>query len=174
MTFYDTSIVYNCILTQLNIYNLNTVVYKRKYKLDNYYNTYADITNRKVINLNNHFNLLTNQRCCLTNVRVIYYRKKIIKNLHFQVNLSNRNGINLLKYFRFYIYFFNIYYQNNLKYSFLPTSFKLHIDNPNLFFKSYSKQNQNIRFNFFLNKVMNKNDFIYLNNYFFTNFVNNK
>jgi len=167
MTFYDASIVYNCMLAQLNIYNLNKIVYKRRYKLSHRYNTYNDVTNRKVNNLYNYFGLLTNQRCCLTNVHVNYFRKKIIKSLCFNVTLNNRNGLNLLKYlYSFYIYFFSIYYQNNLKYSFLPTSFKLYIDNPHLFFKSYSKQNQNIRFIFTMNKIMNKNDFIYLSNYF--------
>lgn len=166
MNHYDL-LIYRRILMQSGIYNLNQIIYKRKYKLSVRYGTFGDINNQKVINLCNYLNVITNQRYCLINVNVNYYRKRIVKSLIFETNLSSRSGLNLLKYLtQFYIYFFNIYYQSNLKYAFLPTFFTFYIDNPYLFFKSHSKQNQKVRFNFCMNRVMSKFDFIYLSNYF--------
>jgi hypothetical protein len=160
---------------QSSIYNLNQVVYRRKYKLSIRYGTFGDTSNRKVVNLCNYLSILTNQRYCLIGVNADYYRKRVLKSLIFEINLSSRNSLNLLRYFaQFYIYFFNIYYQNGLKYAFLPTFFTFYIDNPYLFFKSYSKQNQKIRFNFCMDRVMNKSDFIYLSNYFLISIHNNK
>jgi len=166
MNSYDL-LVHHRILMQSRIYNLNQIVYRRKYKLSIRYGTFGDINNPKVVNLCNYLAILTNQRCCLVNIDVNYYRKRIIKSLVFEVNLSSRNGSNLLRYLtQFYIYFFNLYYQNNVKYAFLPTLFTLYIDNPHLFFKSYLKQGQRVHFNFCMNRIMNKSDFIYLSNYF--------
>lgn len=172
MNRYD-SVIYFHILMQSNIYNLNQMVYKRRYKLSTRYGTFDDTSNYKVVNLCNYLSILANQRYRLIDVDANYYRKRILKSLIFEINLSSRNGLNLLRYLsQFYIYFFNIYYQNELKYAFLPTFFTFYIDNLYLFFKSYSKQNQKVRFNFCMNRVMNKSDFIYLSNYFLLSICN--
>lgn len=166
-------IIYQSGLMKLNIYNINKIIYLRRYKLTSHFCTSGNVgSNQKLVNLLNYLIIFTNQRPCLSFVNVHYYRKKIIKDLLFEISLGHRNGINFLMYIiRFYNHFFNIYFQYDLKYSFLPTCLKLYLDNPHFFLKSYSKQGYQFRFNFFMNKIINKSDFLYLSNYHFLNII---
>lgn len=164
-------VIYRSGLMQLNIYNINKIVYPRKYKISANFATLGNVDgNLKLADLLKYFLILGNQRPYLNFIDVKYYRKKIVKNLLFETNLSHRNSTNFLIYIiKFYIHFFNIYFQHNLKYNFLPTCFKLYLDNPHFFFKSYSKKNHRIRFHFSMRKIMDKSDFFYLANYYLLN-----
>jgi len=150
----------------LNISNLNKPV---TINIASNFNTFGTEKNLKMTRLYNLLFFISGQRPFIRKVKFNYIKKKILKSFMFWVSLNRFNTQNTFLYLiNFYIYFFHIYYQKNIKFNFFDNSCIFYIDNIQFFFKNYNKQNQKMQLKFlFKSRFKSHIDFYtYMNNIF--------
>jgi hypothetical protein len=165
---YD-SLLKNNLISKLALFNINNLNNTSYLTIDSSFNTFGSEKNLKMARLYSLMFFISGQRPLIKKVKFNYIKKKILKSFVFSVSLNSKNTCNTILYFiNFYIYFFHIYYQKNIKFNYFNNSFVFYIDNIQFFFKNYNKQNQKIQLKF-LFKSRSKNFFRfynYLNNLF--------
>lgn len=134
--------VKNCLITKNNLYNSCILNSRFQINLVSVFNTFGSEKNIKLVKLYLILFYLTNQKPFIKKVKFNYIKKKILKRFFLIVNLNLKNQFNLLSYLiNFYNYFFQVYYQKNLKYNYFNSKLVLYLDNLQLFFKNYNRQN---------------------------------
>jgi hypothetical protein len=165
---YD-SLLKNNLISKLALFNINNLNNSSHLTISSSFNTFGSEKNLKMARLYGLMFFISGQRPSVKKVKFNYIKKKILKSFVFSVSLSSKNTYNTILYFiNFYIYFFHVYYQKNIKFNYFTNSFIFYIDNIQFFFKNYNKQNQKIQLKF-LFKSKSKNFFKfynYLNNLF--------
>lgn len=132
-------IIKDNLISKNNLYNINSIRPPSIF-INSIFNTFKTEKNIKLIKLYLIIFLIGGQRPILKRIKFAYVKKKILKRFFVIVSLRQPNNLN--NYLtNFYIYFFHIYYQKKLKYNFFKKSFNIYIDNIQLFFKNYNKQN---------------------------------
>jgi hypothetical protein len=133
----------NLLINQVNFYNINTISDVPYIALFSSFNTFKSEKNLKFIKLYCLLLYVGNQRPFLKKVKFSYMKKKILKRFIISSALNKGNKNNFLFYIvNFYTYFFQIYYQKLLKYNYTSGNVLIYIDNIQLFFRNYNKQNQ--------------------------------
>ncbi len=164
------STINNIRLHQNNIYNVHRLNLNLLVKLESNFNSFGGEKNLKLSKLYFLLNYLSNQKPVLKNINFKHLKKKILKIFNISVSLSRVSTENFLSYFFLhYIHFFQIYYQNMLKYNYSKNCFIFHIDNIQFFFKNYNKQNQRTQLKVFLklSNLLSKNElFVFLSHFF--------
>lgn len=136
------SITKNLLTSHVNFYNINTVSLPR-ITLFSSFNTFKSEKNLKFIKLYCLLFYVGNQRPFLKKIKFSYMKKKILKRFVIFSTLNEINRNNFLSYIiNFYTYFFQIYYQKLLRYNYTNKSVSIYVDNIQLFFRNYNKQNQ--------------------------------
>lgn len=134
--------VKNCLLVKNNLYNSCILNNKFQVNLVSVFNTFKSEKNIKLVKLYLILFYLTNQKPFIKKVKFNYMKKKILKRFFLVVKLNLKNQSNFLLYLiNFYNYFFQVYYQKNLKYNYFTDKLVLYLDNIQLFFKNYNRQN---------------------------------
>jgi hypothetical protein len=163
------SILKNNLISKLGVFNQNSLNDPLYLIITSNFNTFGGEKSLKMARLYNLMFFISGQRPFIKKVKFNYIKKKILKSFVFLVSLNRKNTLNSILYFiNFYVYFFHIYYQKNIKFNFFNSSFIFYIDNIQFFFKNYNKQNQKIQLKF-LFKCYSNNHFrfyTYLNNLF--------
>jgi hypothetical protein len=164
---YNTSLK-NALLSSINLFNTSTLKIPLNPSLTTVFNTFKGEKSSKLIKLYLIILYISNQKPFIKKVRFNYIKKKILKRFFISVSLNKKNSLNFYIYIlNFYNYFFHIYYQKSLKYNSFKDSLILYIDNIQLFFKNYNKQNQKTQIKVIFN-LSSKTTllFKYLNNIF--------
>jgi hypothetical protein len=168
LKFYD-SLLKNSLVSKLALFNINSLNSNSHLTINSSFNTFGSEKNLKMARLYNLMFFISGQRPLIKKVKFNYIKKKILKSFVFSVSLNSKNACNTILYFiNFYIYFFHVYYQKNIKFNYFDNSLVFYVDNIQFFFKNYNKQNQKIQLKF-LFKSESKNFFKfynYLNNMF--------
>lgn len=99
-------------------------------------NSFEANSNKKLSNLFNFLFFFSTQRPYLKIVKFQNLKKKILKRYFIALTLRKRSQLNFLKYFNFYLYFFDKYYTKKLKYNIRFNSFIYYLDNPDLYFRN--------------------------------------
>lgn len=156
----------NTIIAKNNLYNPNTINCPF-ISINSVFNTFKTEKNIKLIKLYLIVFLIGGQRPVLKRIKFVYIKKKILKRFFIVANLHQSGNLNSYLT-NFYIYFFHIYYQKKLKYNFFKNSFNLYIDNIQLFFKNYNKQNHKtqVKVTWILNNKNSRLFYVFLNNLF--------
>lgn len=151
------STVKKILINQNNIFNFNQLSNnKLKVSLKASFNSFGSEKNLKLIKLYNLVWYITNQKPLIKGVGFNYIKKKILKRIIFNINLSNYNTTNFIKYIsQLYLHFFHIYYQNSIKFNITANSVVIYLDNPQFFFRNYIRKNQkiHIKVTFSLDKI---------------------
>jgi hypothetical protein len=159
----------NNLISKLNLLNISNLYNPVSINISSNFNTFGTEKNLKMARLYNLLFFISGQRPFMKKVKFSYIKKKILKSFMFCVSLNHFNIRNVFLYFiNFYIYFFHIYYQKNIKFNFFDNSCIFYIDNMQFFFKNYNKQNQKMQLKFlFKSRFKNHIDFYtYMNNIF--------
>jgi hypothetical protein len=163
------SILKNNLISKLDLFNLNDLNKSGYLVISSSFNTFGSEKNLKMARLYNLIFFIAGQRPFIKKIKFNYIKKKILKNFIFSVRLNLINTSNTYLYFiNFYLYFFHIFYQKNIKFNFFDNCFILYIDNIQFFFKNYNKQNQKTQLKFLFKSNFKKklNFYTYLNNLF--------
>jgi hypothetical protein len=161
------SILKNNLISKLELFNISTLNNPISITISSSFNTFGSEKNLKMARLYNLIFFVSGQKPFIKKIKFNYIKKKILKSFIFLVSLNTRNTMNIILYFiNFYIYFFHIYYQKNIKFNFFANSFIFYIDNIQFFFRNYNKQNQKMQL-----KVLFKSNF--KGNFKFYNYLNN-
>lgn len=113
----------------------------------------------KILKIYNFVQFFTNQKPFLKKVYFKNLKKKILKSFIFTVNLKNRPFSNFFNYMKFYyLYFYSIYYEKQIKYSYNLKSINYNLLNPFIFYKNY-KLNYKFALQIVLDSFRNKNFF---------------
>ena len=99
-------------------------------------NSFETNSNKRLLSLFNFLFFFSTQRPCLKIVKFQNLKKKILKSFFIALNLRKLSQSNFLKYFYFYLYFFDKYYTKRLKYNIKFNNFVYYLDNPDLYFRS--------------------------------------
>lgn len=113
----------------------------------------------KIAKIYNFVQFFINQKPFL---KIVYFKnlkKKILKSFVFVINLKNRLFSNFINYIKFYyFYFYSVYYEKQITYSYNLKMINYNLINPNFFFKNY-KLNHKFALRISLNSSGNKNFF---------------
>jgi hypothetical protein len=159
----------NNLISKLNLLNISSLYNPVSINITSNFNTFGTEKNLKMVRLYNLLFFISGQRPFMKKIKFNYIKKKILKSFIFCVSLNHFNIQNVFLYFiNFYIYFFHIYYQKNIKFNFFDNSCIFYIDNIQFFFKNYNKQNQKMQLKFlFKSRFKSHIDFYtYMNNIF--------
>jgi len=167
---YNNTITKNSIISQSNLYNLfESQPNSQTVCLIARFNTFKNEKSLKLIRLYNLCFFFSNQRPFLKKIKFNHIKKKILKRFFLITTVCQRRKKNVILYLSmFYIYFFHLYYQKNIKHNFFGKSYILYLDNVQLFFRNYGKQAQKTQLSvFFKNKVLSNAVLLkYLSNVF--------
>jgi len=140
---YKRTVIKNLNLHQGSVYNINTLNDDRSLQISTSFSTFKSDKNLKFTKLYYLLFSVGNQKPILKKVKFAYLNKKILKRFNIITTLSKGNSDNFLFYLsNFYVYFYHIYYEKNLKYNVLDNCYSLYLDNIQFFVKSYYKQAQ--------------------------------
>jgi hypothetical protein len=161
------SILKNNLISKLELFNTSALNNPVSITISSSFNTFGSEKNLKMARLYNLIFFVSGQKPFIKKIKFNYIKKKILKSFIFLVSLNAKNTMNIILYFiNFYIYFFHIYYQKNIKFNFFGNSFVFYIDNIQFFFRNYNKQNQKMQL-----KILFKSNF--KGNFKFYNYLNN-
>ena len=99
-------------------------------------NSFEANSNKKLLSLFNFLFFFSTQRPYLKVIKFQNLKKKILKRFFIALNLRKLSQSNFLKYFYFYLYFFDKYYIKRLKYNIKFNNFVYYLDNPDLYFRN--------------------------------------
>jgi hypothetical protein len=166
--FYN-SLLKNNLISKLGVFNFNELNTPASLIITSSFNTFGSEKNLKIARLYNLMFFISGQRPFIKKIKFNYMKKKILKNFILSVRLNSKNVSNTCLYFiNFYIYFFHVFYQKNIKFNFFNNNFIFYIDNIQFFFKNYNKQNQKTQLKFLFKSNLNSylKFYTYLNNLF--------